>query len=67
MICQAPISLLGVFLTPLNNYVSLIKLPFGVAVHKSSFVLFRTKSCCNKSKYSDVEFLSSEMFKTTTP
>ena len=47
-------------LAPLNNLDFRIELPFRLLGLIGSFVLFRTKPCCNKSKYSDVEFLSSE-------
>lgn len=50
----------GNFLAPLNNLCFRIELPFRLLGLIGSFVLFRTKPCCNKSKYSDVEFLSSE-------
>lgn len=52
--------LCGFFLAPLNNSLFRIELPFRLHGLIGSFVLFRTKPCCNKSKYSDVGFSSSE-------
>lgn len=40
----------GFFLSPLNNAVIWIELPFRLPDLIGSFVLFRTKPCCNKYK-----------------